>query len=217
MDKFMDPSGLKRFLALETRLSCIPRPISNECLLEEVEKVVRYKIKIWWMNTDYSFWGKVFVNGDHFVVCINKNLRELEQRFVIAHEVAHILHSFWFNYSYGKPGARSFIPGCNRYVSLEEELCDYMAMRLLAPEKQVARWIQRYYTLPYQLSLFDEVQRGEGMALFSLAKHFSVPVKEMGLWVKQIATNRTIGISSREDVTPFPSVRECIGKIALTT
>ncbi|HSE56595.1 MAG TPA: hypothetical protein VLB02_00725, partial [Candidatus Paceibacterota bacterium] len=156
-------------------------------------------------------------SGDHFVVCINKNLRMVEQRYTIAHEVAHILHSFWFNYSYGRPGERPFIPGHNRYLSLEEELCDYMAIRLLAPEKQVTRWIQKYYTLPCQLSLFDEVQRGEGIALFSLAKHFCVPVKEMGLWIKQIATTRTIGVSSREDTAPFPSVRECIGKIALTT
>ncbi|MFO0743857.1 MAG: hypothetical protein U0469_02275 [Candidatus Paceibacterota bacterium] len=151
MEKFFRDNCLKNFVILNNLAKNGKFDDINQ-LIFETKKIIGYKIELNLLDTTFSLLGRVVPKSGGFTIYLNRNMDNDLYRFVLGHEIGHILNSF--EYTRPWPTIISYIE------NLEEKICDYIGLELSNSKIDFLNKIKMYEKLSNK-RLIDELVLNE--------------------------------------------------------
>lgn len=149
MEQFFTNICQKNFNILKN-LVIREKLIETKDLIKKTENLINYEIEIYTMKiSGFSFLGKVVPNPNKFIIYLNGNMDYDLNRFVLGHEIGHILNSFEYTRSW--PTERLFT------TKQEEKICDYIGLELTNPNLEFLNRIRKYQNLSGKILIDDQV------------------------------------------------------------
>lgn len=147
MEEFFTDNCRKNFNILRTYTKNGKFKKINQLIIE-TEKIISYEIELSLLDISFSLLGKVVPKSGGFIIYLNRNMDDNLYRFVLGHEIGHVLNSFEYE--------RPWPIDLSHFIEKEEKICDYISLELTNPDLKFLKNAEKFQKLSGR-NLVDEL------------------------------------------------------------